>query len=217
MGEEITITFETLFDLLRREKSREELQKLSDTFLDDVKRYIEEKAQVQNTMNVFSEQEQTRRQLENVRRILRELYERREKKILMLAINKSRTGSNVIDTRALLPEEQQLYADLVSVLDFSRNRILVDVLAPPHTADRPVAEAQKRPEPKPMLPELQNPLVTLRFLQPVPSFMGENLETIGPFEEEEIASLPRAIASVLVERGRAEEVRDGQAQPAESP
>ncbi|MFH1134214.1 MAG: hypothetical protein V1735_07050 [Nanoarchaeota archaeon] len=215
MGEEITITFETLFDLLRREKGREELQKLSDTFLEDVKRYIEEKAQVQNTLNVFSEQEQTRRQLENVRRILRELYERREKKILLLAINKSRTGSNVIDTRALLPEEQQLYADLVSVLDFSRNRILVDVLAPQHSAERPAAEAQKRQGPKPMLPELQNPLVTLRFLQPVPSFMGENLETIGPFEEEEIASLPRAIASVLVERGRAEEVKDSQAQPAE--
>ena len=40
---EVNITYETLFDLLRRERSRNELQELEETFYEDVKKYLEEK------------------------------------------------------------------------------------------------------------------------------------------------------------------------------
>ena len=41
--EDIRITLETLYDILRNEKKREDLQKLEDTFFIDVVNYLQEK------------------------------------------------------------------------------------------------------------------------------------------------------------------------------
>src|SRR3989338_39027 len=85
---EINITYETLFEILRREKQKEELQKLSETFFDDVVSYFKEKEETTETSheagNMFahSEKEKNMQQLENIKRILKELYDKREKKIM---------------------------------------------------------------------------------------------------------------------------------------
>ena len=47
---------------------------------------------------------------------------------------------------------------------------------------------------------------TIRFLSPVPKFVGEELEVYGPFEEDDVANLPFRIASLLIKKGRAEEL-----------
>ena len=46
--------------------------------------------------------------------------------------------------------------------------------------------------------------VTVRFLKPVPKFMGKDLETFGPFEKDDVASLPKKIANILVNKDRVE-------------
>jgi len=46
----------------------------------------------------------------------------------------------------------------------------------------------------------------VRFLHPVPKFVGRELEVYGPFEREDIANLPKEIAEVLIIKGRAEEM-----------
>ena len=48
---EFNISYTTLFELLRREKDREELQKLQKTFFEDVKSYIQEKQK--NLLRVY--------------------------------------------------------------------------------------------------------------------------------------------------------------------
>ena len=78
----ITITYETLFEILRREKDRLELQKLDISFYDDVISYIQEKKALldgKGQQQLFSEDEKikTEKQLINIRKILRELYERK--------------------------------------------------------------------------------------------------------------------------------------------
>ena len=44
----------------------------------------------------------------------------------------------------------------------------------------------------------------VRFLSPVPRFLGPKLEEYGPFDEEDVANLPSIIVDILVEKGRAE-------------
>ncbi|MFH1408277.1 MAG: hypothetical protein ABIH34_00045 [Nanoarchaeota archaeon] len=220
MAEEIAITYETLFELLRREKSREELQKLSERFYDDVQQYIQEKNQVMNQQrsDLFSDEEieKTQKQLANIQKILREFYDRREKKIFFMALNKSRTGSHVIDTSVLLPNEQQLYHDLVATLNMGRKQALQSLFSARTEAGTSSAP-KHHPDPLPApasLPSVglkseatSDGPVTVRFLKPVPSFVGEDLTSHGPFEAEEIASLPSEVANVLVDRGRAEEIK----------
>ena len=94
MEKSVEISYDTLFDLLKREKDRSELQKLETTFYDDLVSYLKQKSSAQETLPA--------RQQDNLKKILKELYERREKKIINMALDMSRTKSNLVDTSALL-------------------------------------------------------------------------------------------------------------------
>ena len=108
MTKEINITYETLFDLLRREKTREELQKLDPEFFNDVIDYVKEKTksyyELKDKTDLFAADERLKadKQLQNIKKIIKEIYERREKKIIALAVDSSRMFSTVIDKSALL-------------------------------------------------------------------------------------------------------------------
>jgi len=209
---ELTITYETLFEILRREKSRAELQKLGETFLQDVRNYLEEKKQVlvsDSEQNPFSadERNKTLGQLENIRSILRELYSKREKKILNLALDKSRTASDLIDTSVLLQEERQLFESVVADLGRSRENILTMLLEPGKKRETAHEPAQQQENSKEVSRPASESLL-VRFIHAVPKFVGKELEVYGPFEEEDIANLPREIAEVLIKKGRAEEIKE---------
>ncbi|MGV8162833.1 MAG: hypothetical protein ACP5N2_05885 [Candidatus Nanoarchaeia archaeon] len=131
---EVKITYDTLFDLLRREKSRSELQQLDKTFYTDVISYIKEKRATlrdedhHTLLFPKSEQEKIKIQIKNIQKIIRELYELREKKIINLAVNKVRTESNLIDTSSLLPEEIGLFNETCDVLSKYKSGLLNQVL-----------------------------------------------------------------------------------------
>lgn len=193
-GQEITITYETLFELLRLEKNREEIQQLSPTFFEDVAKYVNEKQQLIDNASqrpsMFSSDRDTTL-LENIKRLVKELYEKREKKILFMAINKSRTGSHIIDTSTLLPEEKELFEQLVSLFDKKRNEILMPLLQG--------NSIEKRQQ----TVEVHQETKLVKFVSAVPKFLGKELEIYGPFNEEDMANLPVEIAEVLIKKGRA--------------
>ena len=84
--ENIKITLETLYDILRNEKKKEDLQKLDVSFFFDVAGYLREKMALLEAKrggdNNFTagEKEKLEYELRSIRRILKELYEKREKK-----------------------------------------------------------------------------------------------------------------------------------------
>ena len=53
--------------------------------------------------------------------------------------------------------------------------------------------------------EIKNKMV--RFIHAVPRFLGKELETYGPYEAEEIATLPEEIVNVLLQKNRVEEIK----------
>lgn len=219
---EVNITYETLFELLRREKGRDELQELHESFFEDVIEYLKDKTRIlessQGRMFSDEEAEKTRLQLNNVKKILRELYERREKKIISMAVNKSRTKSSLINTSVLLKEEKELYDALNGVLDAYREGILVNVLdrKSPGTGqgislingDNAALNAQENGSEKPKALKTEavsaKKTRTIRFIKPIPKFVGPDLVIYGPFEEEDIARLPEDVANVLIGKSRAE-------------
>ena len=93
-SKEINITYETLFEILKREKETTDLQKLDHKFLNDFVDYLNEKMKLlEKDDNLFSYEEKKKleKQIDNARRLIKEIYERREKKIIDLALMKSRT------------------------------------------------------------------------------------------------------------------------------
>jgi DNA replication initiation complex subunit (GINS family) len=209
------LTYELLFDMLRNEKNREELQALDKNFFADLIDYIQDKERLikDNSDNqLFSglEREKTLKQLENAKKLIKELYERREKKVLNLAMISSRTGG-ILDKSAMLPEEQKLFETLSKLLEEFRNDILYRVIGGnmPELREQirsigvaGVAADSQTPSQAHSTPGKDTVLV--RFIHAVPKFIGKELEIYGPFESEDIANLPKQIADILVTKGRAE-------------
>ena len=200
MGD-VIITYETLYELLRREKSRSEIQDLGNDFFGDVIKYIKDKKDILESQkskdNVFAsrEIERTTKQLGSIYTILKELYERRENKIINSALLNSRNDSKV-DVSVLLPDEIKFYESLRNNLNLYRKGILSSLLE----GKLPVLE-----EPKVIKSDFKDKML-IRFINPVPKFVGSNGFSYGPFEEEDIANLPLDIANLLVEKERAEKI-----------
>lgn len=128
--DKIQITLETLYDSLRNEKKKEDLQKVKDSFFTDVVSYLKEKKALfesrkeQEELFASGEREKLSYELRSIQRILKELYDKREKKVIAIALNRSRTNSDLIDTSAMLLEERQFYQELVNTLNKYRRGIL---------------------------------------------------------------------------------------------
>ncbi|MFC1768416.1 hypothetical protein ACFLZX_01505 [Nanoarchaeota archaeon] len=198
---DVIITYETLYEMLRLEKVRPELQKFDKNFLQDCANYIKEKNELLEKSiknpSQFSgtEGKNIELQLLNVKKILRELYDRREKKIIQMAMDKSRLPTALIDTSSLLKEEEDFFENSTQILTNSRKMILNAAINGIPQQEKPKVEVQKKET------------MMVRFLQAVPKFVGKELEIYGPFQEDDIANLPSEISNVLIQKGRAEEIK----------
>ena len=187
-----TLTYEALYDILRRERTRQELQKLDSNFYKDVDNYIREKIKTLESQrqksSIFAQKEieKTEKQLDNVKKIIKELYEKREIKITQLALSMAKT-KDMQEVIELLPEERNMFENLVKTLRESREIIIYNLI-----------------EGKPKVIKTDNETRLIRFVQAVPKFVAEDSNEYGPFEEEYIASLPLKVADILVRNNRAE-------------
>ena len=191
------ITYETVYETLRKEKFKNDLQQLEENFFNDVVRYMTERKKTllssESKDSIFASENiiKTKKQIENIQKIISELYERRETKLIQLALTASRTNYPQ-DSSSMTFEEKKLYFDLVNKLNNYRENILHKILA------------GKMPEIK----EESNPdeLRLIRLLESVPQFIGDDLKTYGPFETEEVANLPKRVSEILIKNKRAEEI-----------
>lgn len=181
------LNYETLFEYLREERRNVSLQVLPETFFADVAEYIAQK----ETLSPGAEQ------LKNARKIIEDIYERREKKISTLALNKSRTNSPLIDTTNLLPEEKVFFKQLVVLLDHFRDEILKNVL------DKTAPNiGEKITDVVPDTPVVID--YRYRCLRYIDKFVGPDLEILGPFEEGAVVELDRETADILISKNLVE-------------
>ncbi len=214
-AKEVNITYETLFEILKREKDMADLQKLDANFFENFVEYLNEKKKMmekEDALFSYDEKKKVERQIDNAKRMAKEIYERREKKILNIALIKSRTKSNIIDTSALLENEKRLLDDAEKVLNHFRESIIRNVMEGrgPDLKDffkGPIEVEGSADISNPKTEETREKDTKLvRFLASVPKFVGKELEEYGPFAEEDIANLPSEIANLLIGKGRVEEI-----------
>jgi DNA replication initiation complex subunit (GINS family) len=232
---EIAITYETLYEFLIREKNKSDIQKLDDDFVSSVKKYLEEKRDMlyktDGQQMLFSEEEQkkTLQQISNIIKIIRELYGRREKKIINLAINMSKTNSSAIDVTNLLEEERSMFNALVNILNFNRANILCNMIDEARAKDllsrvdskavqslnKDVKGAAKSKNNLPSEKEDSkgasseektdsSEMIKVRFKEKVDKFIDPKLKVYGPFGPGQEAELPSVVADVLLKKDKAE-------------
>jgi len=208
---EVNITYETLFELLKREKDMTDLQKLDPNFFNDFVDYLNEKGKVldkEDSLFSYDEKKKVEKQIDNAKRMIKEIYERREKKIMNIALIKSRTKSNVMDTSSFLENEKRFFDEIVKVLDVFRSDVIDNIINGKHASeiatDKEVIKNKEIDDNEKN--EAKNTKL-VRFLHAVPKFVGKELEEYGPFAEEDIANLPLEIADLLINKGRVEEIK----------
>lgn len=131
---EVNITYETLFDFLRKEKGNEGIQKLPENFYEDVMNYLKDKFAIleesKKKQDSFSlaDHEKTSEDVLSIRKILKELYNRREKKIVKVALDTAMINVPIADTDSMLDYEIELFNKTVKLFKQFRSRVLMQLL-----------------------------------------------------------------------------------------
>jgi DNA replication initiation complex subunit (GINS family) len=156
--------------------------------------------------------------LENLKRAVRDVYERREQKILIRALRAARTGEE--ETSGMVEREKQIFSDLVSLLAKYRKG-LVEVEKEPekrvqieeHTTEVKAKDNAKEGKNKQELEveaqeteEEPQDLLKARVSKYIPQFITSQGK-FGPFEAGAVLSLPREVGEVLAKKGYIEVIK----------
>jgi DNA replication initiation complex subunit (GINS family) len=166
------LTDETIRKIFEDERNSPGLTRLSDDFFEQVREYLEKKISM-------SRDETDQWALEAVKRRLKTIFERRERKILNSA--HGFVDSGVIPEN-MTNEERMFFERIVECVN----------------------GFQKEREEK--LERKKEKLVMVTLLDQIPAFVGINMKNYGPFSKGDIATLPEPNADLLTKKGLAEKI-----------
>ncbi|MEM0333554.1 MAG: hypothetical protein QXX30_03810 [Candidatus Aenigmatarchaeota archaeon] len=168
------ISFDYLRRILNEEKNSSNLTKIPDNFYELVREYIRAKIKI-----IKDKKDEI--EVRNMKRIVENIFNIRERKILNLAAIYVRIGTKPIN---LTKEEEEVFQKICEILKKRRDFL---------TSLSKLIEGEK---------EVEKMIV---FKQDFPSFIGSDGLTYGPFKKGDIAKLPDEDMKDLIERGVAEE------------
>jgi DNA replication initiation complex subunit (GINS family) len=177
---EEAITYEYIRRIQREEQYEPKLSKLSDDFYDKAKKYLEQKKNLAKKKGDRS----TEIELENTKRVLEDIFNRRETKILNQAVFSTRTG---IPPQNLTKIEEKFFRQLVDLLKYQREKTLN--IFTEKTKKKEKVKIQK-----------------VKFTQDIAEFVGTDLKKYGPFKEGEEAEIPLENAKLMIKLENAKKV-----------
>jgi len=177
------ITYNDIYEVARKERYSDQLQPLSKVFVEDVASYLKDKKEIASKEDDgFSDViVKTKKQLENAITLFKELMLRRRKKILNLVLIAAETGISKQDFDNMLTFEKDLFEELMKCVEVSGKKL-----------EMVLNGAEKK----------QNDLVA--FKENVEEFVGLDGEKMGPFDQGQIANIPKEIAKILIDDGKVE-------------
>ncbi|MCD6367838.1 MAG: DNA replication complex GINS family protein [Candidatus Aenigmarchaeota archaeon] len=225
--EENVITYETFRKFQRLERESQELQKLPEDFYKSCYEWIKRKNEMyektKNTMII--------KEIENVMSIIKDILDRRERKLLMMAIRMVRSN---IPPKNLLPMEAKHFDEIVRHLKEMRESILNIIKggeSEADTEDRKELENQEtekipQDEESVKIEEKENEIETdskkdneivpklkipngfklIRILDDIPQFVGLDGRTYGPLKKDDLITLEDKVADLLISKNKAEPI-----------
>ena len=166
------ITYEALREYVIKEKNSPKLMELPDNFFQGVRAYLESKA-------MASEGKEDLWELDNSRRMLHDLLDSRETKLVKLALVFVRAG---VTPGKIMPEEKEFFDSLVECIKrFQESR-------------KKTIEGRKEA------------MGTITITSDVPRFVGVDMKEYGPFKKGDIASVPLDNMKLLIDKGMAKPI-----------
>lgn len=173
---EETITFELIRKIQLDEQKSTTLTRLPTNFFNAVSNYLEQKKKL-----VASDDRKGALEMKNIERLVEEIFNRRERKILNAAIIAARSG---LPPENLGEEEKPFYNSIVSLVKSRRGDLLRNLLT---------GKSQ------------ETPMVV--FKEDTPEFLGIDEKTYGPFKKGDTTILPEENMQILLDRGIVEKLK----------
>ena len=185
------ITYNELYDALRKERYSEQLQPIPKIFIKEVSAYLNDKKEIANKKSDdFSDTIiKTKKQFENSIAIFKELMLRRKKKILDLAFVAAETGISKRDFENMLLIEKEAFDGIMKSLE---------------RCDKKVSDALKGGELEEGEVKSKNKMVV--FIADADEFLDLEGNKLGPFKKGDVANIAEEIANILIVDKKAESI-----------
>ena len=176
------ITYNELYDALRKERYSEQLQPIPKNFIKDVSAYLKDKKDIaEKKDDDFSDSIlKIKKQYENSIAIFKELILRRKKKILELAFVAAETGISKRDFENMLIVEKEAFESIMKTLE---------------KADKRVSELLKGSG---ETEELKHKNKMIVFVDDTEEFLDLEGNRLGPFKKGDVANIAEEIANILI-------------------
>jgi len=178
--------YDELFEAWRKEKETPEIQPLPKDFYAKLAEYVK---QIRKEKRMLDEKtikgKLLQKEEENVMNMTKELAQTRYEKMMRMVMN-----GEIVPTTTLTEEEENLYTEASSQADSFQN-FIKNLLQ-----GRPMEKRRTKPQ----------GFMIVRILQEIPEIIGTNMKPYGPFKPEDIATLPKENAKILIKQGAAIEV-----------
>ncbi len=178
--------YDELYEAWKKEKENVEIQRLPKNFYAKIADYVKKIREERRMLDKKTTKAKLlNREFKGVKNMSEELFQLRYDK----ALRKSLARETVLRD-VLIEEEEKLYGEILALAE-AYQAFLKGVL---HGR---LSHIEKEEKPKKIL---------LRFVQEIPAIVGSDMKTYGPFEPEDIATLPSENARILIKQGVAVEV-----------
>ena len=207
--DEDEITYITLRKIQQAEKNSPQITKINKDFYHNVNFFLHELEQRLEEEKKPQKQMLLAEECQNIEKIIRNIYEQREKKIMLAAISKARGGNPSINT--FLPDEKTFFDELYHNIVLFRNRIFktdekiegeLNQHAPESTSKQqkePTTIIEEKQEEKKLEKKNPNSNPILRIVEDIPSFVGTDNKTYT-LHHKDIVSLPKDMSKMLIDK-----------------
>jgi len=193
--EEDEINYRTLREIQQMEKNSPILTELKPDFYLNLSKYIDQLTDRLKNESSSQKQLLLKEEIKNTQKISINIYEQREKKILLAAISKARGGNPDIKNMAYI--EKKLFDSILNVLKTTRENFLEKE----SFEKKNNSETKKEPN-KPEKPEVTNKNKNLIVIvtENIPEFIGTNEKRYN-LRKNDMISLPEDMYKMLSRRG----------------
>ena len=183
----MTGLYDKLFEAWERESSSVDIQPLPESFYAEMGEYASKLRGHTRMLEKGSMRWRiSEKERENAERMFEDLTQTRLRKILNAELE-----GKTIEASSLTPEERKIQAELKRILR-EHSEWVKSILIGYPTRIGVESKASK--------------FKVVRFMEPLPAIIGIDMKTYGPFQPEDVASIPAENAENLIRRGIAKEI-----------
>jgi len=197
------LTYDTLREIQYNEKNSEKLVDLDNSFYESIEEYFNRKGPKDDLTEI---------ELRNAKNILKDIQDRRERKILSQALVAVRSGMR-INTSMMTSREEGLFKNLVTIMKKHREEAAKPVKRKKETKTESKQPKQdntphtSHPTPEPEESEPTISYIKVKILEELPEIVGADFDTYGPFKKGDIVKIPDKNADIFIEKEKAELVK----------